>query len=199
MSRRRQSSDPALIAGAQRVRCASDTNVQYGRINENNDMEEEEEEVIRPIATHQIPKTIGQYQIRGTVGEGSFSIVKLAYLPESKKYFACKIIEKGRLQHNDLQKRFECEIRVHQQMHHPGIVELFDLLHDQFFYYVILEFCPGGELFQYIVDRGRLSEDVAKPIMVQILSSLAQIHKLGVSHRDLKPENLLLEIGRAHV
>lgn len=139
------------------------------------------------------PTKIGPYTIRGTVGEGAFSVVKLAYNEELQQYFACKIVPKSRLSSHHLEKRFEVEIRINQQMHHPGIVGLIDILKDDLNYYIMMEFCPNGELFQYIVDRGRLNEDEAAPKVRQILETLQYIHKMRVTHRDLKPENILID------
>lgn len=171
------------------VRCASDSNIAHTQ----QECDEEEESEEGSIISRPIPKSIGPYEIRGTVGEGSFSIVKLAYLPSQSRYFACKIIERKRLRQSDFERRFENEIRIHQQLHHPGIVELCDIKKDDDFYYIIMEFCPGGELFQYIVDRGRLAEDASKTFMIEILESIAYLHSINVVHRDLKPENLLLD------
>ena len=76
--------------------------------------------------------------------------------------------------------------------------------------YLVLELCPGGELFDRIAEEGGLGEDEAKASFVQILAAIVHCHAGGVFHRDLKPENILLdadnrvkvadlEIGRAHV
>ncbi|OHT04497.1 CAMK family protein kinase [Tritrichomonas foetus] len=173
------------------TRCASDTRVDY--LNQQAYEEEEEIPEEPSVISRPIPRTIGPYEIRGTVGEGSFSVVKLAYLPSARLYYACKIIERSRLRQSDLEKRFENEIRIHQQLHHPGIVELCDIYKDKDFFYIVMEFCPGGELFQYIVDRGRLSEEASKPFMIEILESLEYLHNINIVHRDLKPENLLLD------
>ena len=139
------------------------------------------------------PSKIGPYTLRGTVGDGAFSVVKLAFNEELSQYYACKIVPKSRLSTHHLEKRFEVEIRINQQMHHPGIVGLVDILKDTLNYYVIMEFCPNGELFQYIVDHGRLTEDEAKPKIRQILEALQYIQSMNVAHRDLKPENILLD------
>jgi serine/threonine protein kinase len=147
---------------------------------------------------HQIPQRIGPYELRGTVGEGEFSIVKLAFNPTTNCYYACKVLERALLRSRNLDNRFESEIRVHQQLRHPGIVALIDLLYDSNFYFVFLEFCPGGELFQFIVEAGCLSEGQARPVLRRIFEAVTYIHSLGVSHRDLKPENLLLDrLGNA--
>lgn len=139
------------------------------------------------------PSKIGQYILRGVVGDGAFSVVKLCQHVEDKKYYACKIVPKSRLNNNNLEKRFEIEIRIDQQLHHPGIVGLVDILQDKANYYVIMEFCPNGELFQYIVDRKHLSEEEAKSKILEIMDTVHYIHRMGIAHRDLKPENILVD------
>jgi serine/threonine protein kinase len=139
-----------------------------------------------------IPNRIGPYELRGTIGEGSFSLVKLAYRSDTNAFFACKVLNRKFLHDQELYFRFESEIRVHQQLHHPSVVALVDLLEDRNYYYVVMEFCAGGELFQYIVSHERLAESQAKPLIQQILQGIGFLHMMGVSHRDLKPENLLL-------
>ena len=62
--------------------------------------------------------------------------------------------------------------------------------------YLIMEFCPGGELFDYIVSSGRVKENEASRFFHQILAGVEQIHRVNVVHRDLKPENLLLDEQR---
>jgi serine/threonine protein kinase len=152
------------------------------------------------VTARRIPGRIGSYELRGVVGEGSFSVVKLAYNRSSNLYLACKVVEKSRLRDRELRGRFESEIRVHQQLHHPSIVGLCDLLQDDYFYYVFLEFCAGGELFDYVVRMGRLSESEAKPILREVLQAIFYLHRIGIVHRDLKPENLLLsQLGRVKV
>ena len=74
------------------------------------------------------PSKIGPYLFRGTVGEGAFSVVKLAFHEDLKTYFACKIVPRNKLQSQDMEERFEIETRINQQMHHPGIVQIVDLL-----------------------------------------------------------------------
>lgn len=137
-------------------------------------------------------KSIGPYDFHTDIGDGAFSVVRLCQRRETGEYFACKIVEKKRLNSKHLQTRFEIEIRINQQLHHPGIVQMIDLYCDETSYFMFMEFCPNKDLFQYIVDRGRLKEDESKPIFRQVLEAIKYVHSMGVSHRDLKPENVLI-------
>ena len=147
-----------------------------------------------------MPSRIGDYIFRGSIGEGAFSIVKLAFNEITQEYYACKIVPKTRLIHGNNEGRFESEIRINQQMHHPGVVGIYDILKDNFNYYIMMEFCPNGELFQLIVDKKRVSEEQSKVLIMQILETISYVHKMGVAHRDLKPENILIDkFGRLKV
>ncbi|EAX89772.1 CAMK family protein kinase [Trichomonas vaginalis G3] len=112
---------------------------------------------------------------------------------ETKQYYACKIIPKNRIVEANLDQRFEAEIRIDQQLHHPGIVQIVDLMKDNSNYYVVMEFCPNGDFFQFIIDNGTIPENIAAFSMKQTLEALQYVHRLGIAHRDLKPENLLLD------
>ena len=155
------------------------------------------------MASNMTPESIdvvGPYELRGVIGEGAFSVVRLACHVETQQFCACKIVQRSHLSIHNLDLRFENEIRINQQLHHPGIVQLIDLLKDDQNYYIIMEFCPNGELFQYIISRGRLEEFEAKIFITQILQALRHIHAVGVCHRDMKPENLLMdEVGRVKI
>ncbi|OHT07097.1 CAMK family protein kinase [Tritrichomonas foetus] len=116
------------------------------------------------------------------------------------KYFACKVIPQKKVENKKLTTRLETEIRVHQLMRHQNIVQLVDVIKDSDYFYVFLEFCPNGELFEYVVDRKKLKENEAAIFFKQILYGLKYIHSMNVSHRDLKPENILLdEFGRVKI
>jgi serine/threonine protein kinase len=140
-----------------------------------------------------VPREIGPYKIRGGIGQGAFSVVHLSTRLPDSTYYACKIIDKNQLALKNGHVRFEQEIRFNQQLRHPGIVAVADLLQDAHNYYLFMEFCPGGELFQYVVDRVKLREQEAKSIFLQILTAVSYIHSFHIFHRDLKLENILLD------
>ena len=57
----------------------------------------------------------------------------------------------------------------------------------------IFQYCPEGELFDYIVAKDKLGEEEARLFFRQIVAAVGYIHTQGYAHRDLKPENLLLD------
>nr|GFA79563.1 CBL-interacting serine/threonine-protein kinase 24-like [Tanacetum cinerariifolium] len=85
------------------------------------------------------------------------------------------------------------EISITKIMRHPNIVRLYEVLSSQTKIYIILEFINGGELFDKIVNKGKLSERSARRYFQQLIDAIAYCHGKGVYHRDLKPENLLLD------
>ena len=148
------------------------------------------------MASFPAPK-IGPYELKGVIGQGAFSAVHLATVIDeggNEVNLACKIVPRSSLAKPELDSRFENEIRITQQLRHPGVVQIVDLLKDDENYYIMMEFCEGGELFRFIVLRQRLREPEAKMFMKQILVALRHVHNVGVCHRDLKPENILLDV-----
>lgn len=139
-------------------------------------------------------KSVGTYALGDVIGEGSFSIVREAFLKNrSNETYACKIIPKIKFKERNLAMRFQLEIRVMQALHHPNIVQIYDIFRDKQFYYVIMEYVKGGTLFDYICNNRRIHENDAKDFMYQIFNAIKYIHSLGICHRDLKLENILLD------
>jgi len=84
------------------------------------------------------------------------------------------------------------EVQIMRQLDHPNIVKLVDFLESRQYYYIVLELCPGGELFHQIVRLTYFSEDLSRHVIVQVAKALQYLHEeAGVVHRDIKPENLL--------
>lgn len=143
------------------------------------------------IVEELLPKKIGPYTLRSTLGEGASSMVKLVKHDETDAKFACKIFQKSYMNEISLE-RFEKEIRIQQQLHHPNIVDLIDLYQDELYYYIIIDYCPR-DLFQDIVEKGKFQEYQAAIIMKQVFEALQFLHSLNIAHRDLKPENILMD------
>lgn len=139
-----------------------------------------------------IPNRIGHYLLKETIGHGAFSVVKHAIDINTNEEFCCKIISKKRIIGKDMEIRFEKEVRILQQLSHQGVVTLYDIIKDSINYYLFMELCPNGTLFDFIVSKSKIPEDEAKYIFKQIVIALKYIHSQNVVHRDIKPENILI-------
>ncbi|GMM32754.1 AMP-activated serine/threonine-protein kinase catalytic subunit [Saccharomycopsis crataegensis] len=135
---------------------------------------------------------IGRYQIIKTLGEGSFGKVKLAFHLTSGQRVALKIINRKTLAKSDMQGRIEREISYLRLLRHPHIIKLYDVIKSKDEIIMVIEFA-GKELFDYIVQKGRMPENEARRFFVQIICAVQYCHRHKIVHRDLKPENLLLD------
>ena len=135
---------------------------------------------------------IGKYQVIKTLGEGSFGKVKLAEHVTTGQKVALKIINKKTLAKSDMQGRIEREISYLRLLRHPHIIKLYDVIKSKDDIIMVIEYA-GKELFDYIVQRGRMPEDEARRFFQQIIAAVEYCHRHKIVHRDLKPENLLLD------
>ena len=130
------------------------------------------------------------YKFLKTLGEGNFGKVKLAIFKNTNEEFAIKILNKKKIKIKMKNTLFR-ENEIVKKLHHKNIVYVSEILEDDKNYYIIMEYCKGGELFDYIVQKQRLCEDEASIFFYQLINGVEYIHSQGVAHRDLKPENLL--------
>ena len=138
-------------------------------------------------------KNIGHYVIGKTIGEGTFGKVKLGTHLLTGEKVAIKILEKARISDVADVERVAREIHILKMLRHPNIIQMYEIIETTKELYLIMEYCSGGELFDYIVARSKVKEKEAIRFFLQIIAGVEYIHKLGVVHRDLKPENLLLD------
>ncbi|AET40326.1 AMP-activated serine/threonine-protein kinase catalytic subunit SNF1 Ecym_5588 [Eremothecium cymbalariae DBVPG len=146
----------------------------------------------RQGTSHPAGQRIGKYQVIKTLGEGSFGKVKLAYHVSTSQKVALKIINKKVLAKSDMQGRIEREISYLRLLRHPHIIKLYDVIKSKDEIIMVIEYA-GNELFDYIVQRDKMSENEARRFFQQIISAVEYCHRHKIVHRDLKPENLLLD------
>ena len=129
------------------------------------------------------------YELSKKLGDGAYGNVYLGTHKTTRQTCAIKQIPKSRIRN---QARLETEIQVMKNADHPNIVKLYDVYEDTRSIYLIMECCSGGELFNHIISKKRLSEKEAARLFRQALGSIRYLHSNDIVHRDLKPENLLL-------
>lgn len=76
---------------------------------------------------------------------------------------------------------------------HPNVLKYYECYMDDYNYYIVTEFCPGGELLSFIVKERGINDWQAAYIMKQVLSAVNYCHQRGIVHRDLKVENILVK------
>ncbi|CCJ30325.1 unnamed protein product, partial [Pneumocystis jirovecii] len=135
---------------------------------------------------------LGHYVILKTLGEGSFGKVKLAVHSITGHKVALKIISRKSLLNLDMSSRVDREISYLKLLRHPHIIKLYEVIATPTDIIIVIEYA-GGELFDYIVSRGKMSEDEARRFFQQIIAAVEYCHRHKIVHRDLKPENLLLD------
>ena len=137
------------------------------------------------------PKILNDYTFIKDIGEGNFGKVKLSKLKATNENFAIKILNKNKLKSQTKTSAYN-EIEIISKLNHKNIIHVEKILEDKENYYIIMEYCDKGELFEYIVNKERLDQIESSIFFYQLINGVEYIHKQGFAHRDLKPENLLL-------
>jgi serine/threonine protein kinase len=138
-------------------------------------------------------KKVGKYELGKSLGEGTFGKVKYAIDTETNEAVAIKILDKEKIQKQNMGNQIKKEISIMKMVKHTNIVHMVEVLASKTKIFIVLELVTGGELFDKIVQVGKLSEDQARFYFQQLIDGAEYCHKLGICHRDLKPENLLLD------
>ncbi|PNS14003.1 Serine/threonine-protein kinase HSL1 [Sphaceloma murrayae] len=171
-------------------------------------------------------RTIGQWQLGRTVGQGGCSTVRLVRHVVTGQQGAVKIISRkmaeqvraqslanlAASQERSIQDLVAAgkivappppglmrEIAIMKLLDHPNIVRLYDVWENHNELYLVMEYVPGGELFHYVEESRGLDEKETVYIFRQIVAALLYCHRMHIHHRDLKPENILLDRDNAQI
>ncbi|XP_054155017.1 serine/threonine-protein kinase ULK2-like [Oppia nitens] len=141
-------------------------------------------------------EVVGQYEYchKDLIGHGAFAVVfKGRHRQQPNRSVAIKSITKKNLQrsHNLLGKEIKILSEL-TQLHHHNVVALLDCKETQTHVFLVMEYCNGGDLADYLQTKGTLSEDTIRVFFKQIAEAMKALKAKDIVHRDLKPQNILL-------
>ena len=157
------------------------------------------------IANKNMQRRKGNYILEETIGEGAFAKVKLGTHIHTGEKVAIKILNKEKLFEEALEdnlangiegcdiQKIRKEINILKRLRHKNVIQLYEIMESKTNLYIVMEYCEGKELFDYIVRHKYLSEKEACRFFQQIIDGVEYLHLSNITHRDLKPENLLLD------
>jgi len=133
------------------------------------------------------------YEFLEVLGKGVSGTVKKAKSKITDQLVAIKLMSKRKIIDETQKDKILKEINILKLCSHPHIIQYIDCYEDLKYYYIVMEYAPGGELFDLLLKKNGLKEEKARNVFVQILSALEYCHGNMIAHRDLKPENILIQ------
>lgn len=130
---------------------------------------------------------------KAPIGSGGFAEVWLCTHRRTEEVRAVKILSKSGISVEDIKNRTVfLEVEILKTLDHPNIVKVYEYFEDEQNYYIVMEYCKGGDVFGKLEDEGTFTERYAAKTMKFLLSGLCYLHSVQIVHRDIKPENLLI-------
>ena len=136
------------------------------------------------------------YLLEKFLAKGSYGAVfKCTEDKDGGLVYAMKIVCKNDLEDKEERERLQLEIETMQKLDHINLIKCYDFFEDSEFYYIVQDFCDGGDLDDVLnkAPQNQLKEPVAVNYLKQIANGFKVLHKKCIMHRDVKPANLLLK------
>ena len=127
------------------------------------------------------------------LGKGSFGEVYLVKKLNTEEKYAMKVLSKDRIMSQNLLKYAIAERNVLSTSNHPFIVKLSYAFQTSSRLFLVIEYCPNGDLSKHLVFEKRFKEERAKFYLCEVLLALEDLHKRDIIFRDLKPDNVVLD------
>ena len=138
-------------------------------------------------------QTIRDYESIKIIGRGAFGEVHVCRVIKTGEIVAIKkirkevLIKKNQIIHIRNEQLFMSKVKS------PWIVELKASFQEDDYLYLVMEFLPGGDFMNLLIEKDKLTEEEAKFYTAELILAVESIHKLDCIHRDIKPDNILID------
>ena len=126
------------------------------------------------------------------LGQGSFGEVYLVKKKDTSEYYAMKVLDKSRIEKQNIFKYVYTERNIMSSINNPFIVKLYYSFQTNEKLFLLLEYASGGDLSKQIKLQKRFSEDKAKFYICEVILALGELHQKDIIYRDLKPDNIVI-------
>jgi serine/threonine protein kinase len=133
------------------------------------------------------------YQLKKKLRTGSFATVWECVHIETQNVYAVKVINREGLKPVDDEAVMN-EVAILQSLTYKHIVQLLDFFEEKDYFFIVMDYMTGGDVFDRIVEKNHYTEKDARDLVRILLKAVRYMHGQGVAHRDLKPQNLLLKV-----
>ena len=140
-----------------------------------------------------IPKSFGVWIPIRILQQNDVSIIFLALNTKNKEIDACKLFYRSKIQGRLLQ-RVEEEIRIGEIAKGEGLVQVKSIIYQPEYIIMVMDYYPNGNLFDFIVKGGNISEAYTLKILHRIAKAIQILHNRGIAHRDIKLENIVFDV-----
>jgi tRNA A-37 threonylcarbamoyl transferase component Bud32 len=142
------------------------------------------------------------YEIKCQTGKGAFGVVKIGVNIKTGEKVAIKFIRKKELKEKDLEMLYReidiCKFLIRCEYTHPNIIKVHDVIEDNKYIYIVLEYLFGGSLNEYLKSHA-IDDREMKKMLEKISSGLNYLSNCGIVHRDLKPDNIVIEMNNRKI
>ena len=147
-----------------------------------------------------IPQTLNEYAIKEQIGESAYGAVFKAEHYFTDEIVAIKVTSKESLKQSITELSLvNNEVTILKLLNHKNILKLYEIIESSTHIFMVTELCEGVELSEYILKKGKLSEEEAVVIFSQVVDAMIYLHSMNICHRDIKPQNIMYEPSKKKV
>lgn len=144
------------------------------------------------VSKHPRIKFADVYELKTKLRKGSYATVWEGIHKQSEQIIAVKVIERKDLQPKDDEAVLNEVATMQSLAGFKYTVQLVDFYEEDDYFYLVMEYMAGGDVFDRIVKMTTYTEKDARDLTLVLLKAVNSMHKEGIAHRDIKPQNLML-------